>query len=140
VGEGGQIVSSADKPKRPRRKKSAEGVASPEAGKAKRAPRARTRQPKASRVLVQAKGEQAFWVWCGPTISDLRELRDALDSSLSDEQFAHHVGPDRNDFARWVDEVLGDPECARALGQVATREEAVRVIEASLATYGKGPD
>ena len=85
--------------------------------------------------LVQAPPDKAFWVNGGPVITDLQQLREALAREISDEQFVHHVTGDKNDFARWVEEVLGDTQCARALREARSRTEALRVTEGTLAPH-----
>lgn len=125
-------MNSEEKPKRQRRKKAA-GEAAPAETEGTARPARRKKPGKAqAQVLVQAPADKVFWLWCGATIASLRELRDALESGMSDEQFAHHVGPGRNDFVRWVEEVLGHPECARALREASTRKDAARAVGASL--------
>jgi len=85
-------------------------------------------------VLVDAPPDQCFWVNFGPVVKNLRELRDAL-ADMSEEQFAHHVGQGRNDFANWVAAVLSDEECAKALRRLHKRQSALKVIEERLAKY-----
>lgn len=86
------------------------------------------------RALVDAPPDRCFWVNFGPVLKNLRELRDAL-HSISDEQFAHHVAADRNDFASWVEAVLDDAACAKALRRAKTRHAALQAVEASLTAY-----
>ena len=103
--------------------------ATPTAAKPRRtsAPRARRARP-----LVTAPPDKCFWVHYGPVLKDLRELRDALERRISDAQFAHHVGPDRNDFANWVDHVLAEKTCARALRRAHSVSDALHAVETSL--------
>jgi hypothetical protein len=98
-----------------------------EAGPAK-PPRKRS----AKTALAEAPPDKCFWVNGGPILKNLRELCDALAQSISDEQFAYHVGGDRNDFARWVEEVLGDATCAKALRRARTRQAARQALAARL--------
>ena len=97
------------------------------------APAPRRRARRARRRLIEAPPEQCFWVNFGPVLKNLRELRDALTAGMSDAQFAHHVGAGRNDFAAWVEGVLHEPQCARALRRARTRAAAGRAVEAALA-------
>ena len=90
-------------------------------------------QATAESHLVEAPPDKAFWVNRGPVLTDLRQLRDALARDISDEQFGHHVTEDRNDFAMWVEEVLGNAECANALRHARSRNEALRATEDILA-------
>lgn len=86
--------------------------------------------------MVDAPPEKCFWVNFGPVLKNLRDLRDALARGISDAQFAHHVGPGRNDFASWAEIVLDDAACAKALRHAKTRRAALRAVEASLVIYG----
>ncbi len=61
-----------------------------------------------------AEGEKAFWVNFGPIIHSLEELATAL-QRMNEKTFNHHVTKDRNDFARWVEEVLNDSALAKKL-------------------------
>jgi hypothetical protein len=90
------------------------------------------RKRAAAVVLADAPPDKCFWVHCGPILKNLRELREALVDSISDEQFAYHVARERNDFAVWVEEVLGDATCAKALRRARTRRAALRAVAARL--------
>jgi hypothetical protein len=95
------------------------------------APRRRRATP-AAPVLAQAPPDKCFWVNYGPILKDLRDLRDALNGGMSDIQFAHHVGAGKNDFAAWVEQVLGDAACAAALRKARTPAAALRAVDARL--------
>lgn len=98
--------------------------------------RPRTTAAKRTRnSLVQAPPGKQFWVNHGPVLSNLRELRDLLAGGLSDVQFAHHVGAGKNDFARWVEDVLEDATCAASLRRTRTRAATLRAVERALARY-----
>ena len=99
----------------------------------KRAPRA-AKAKKESRPLVVAVGDSCFWVNNGPVVKDLRELHDAF-WTMTPEQFSHHVGPERNDFAIWTMEVLADPDTANMLDEVETPEDAARIVGEALQEY-----
>ena len=97
-------------------------------------PAKRKRKVAAARALVDAPPDRCFWVNFGPVLKNLRELHAAL-AHISEAQFAHHVGAGRNDFADWVEGVLDDVTCAKALRRAKTRASAVRVVEKHLAAY-----
>jgi len=82
---------------------------------------------KAKKQLVHAEGEICFWVNNGPVLKNLNELYEAL-MSMNDETFAHHVGDDRNDFAKWVDEVLQDPDLAKKLVKCKNPSSMLKVV------------
>lgn len=83
-----------------------------------KAPTKRGGVTKQKRVLARAEGAQCFWVTNGTILSDLVELRDALEH-MEDEIFSYHVKGKRNDFANWIEFVLGDTELAAALRKTA---------------------
>ncbi|MEM4755894.1 MAG: hypothetical protein QW594_02065 [Candidatus Woesearchaeota archaeon] len=55
-----------------------------------------------------------FFVVNGFLLRNLRDLREAL-AGISPEVFAHHVTAQRNDFANWIEDIIGDKELAAAL-------------------------
>lgn len=75
-----------------------------------------------------APPDQCFWVNEGPVVKDVAELRQAL-REMTEEQFRYHA-MDRgvNDFAKWMDEVLGHCMCAAKVAKAKTRESAVRAL------------
>ena len=98
----------------------------------RKTPARRTPRPKVQRTpIAEAPPDQCFWVNFGPVVKNLQELRDAL-ATMSDEQFAHHVGPGKNDFANWVDHVLGHTACAQALRRAKTKRGALKAVETQL--------
>lgn len=84
--------------------------------------------------LVRAEGDQCFWVHEGPILSDLSDLHSAL-SVMTSYQFNHHTEGERNDFANWVEFVLGEQELADALRRSHSRTGCVRVVKQSLAKF-----
>lgn len=78
--------------------------------------------------LVDASTLQCFWFHFGPIVKNLGELRDALDT-ISDELFLYHVNKERNDIAKWVQEVFGDEALATKLIRVRTRRGALTALE-----------
>lgn len=89
---------------------------------------------KSKRVLVSASGEQCFWVNNGAIISNLLELRDALDR-MTDDVFGYHVTRGKNDFADWVEYVLGDTELAGKLRSAKKPKSARTVVVSRLKIY-----
>ncbi|HEU4677525.1 MAG TPA: hypothetical protein VFS75_02295, partial [Candidatus Paceibacterota bacterium] len=69
---------------------------------------------KAKRVLARAEGAQCFWVTNGAIISTLVDLSNLL-GEMETSVYRYHVTKDKNDFADWVEFVLGDRELALAL-------------------------
>lgn len=88
---------------------------------------------KSKRKMVSAPLEKCFLVHNGPAILNLQELEEAL-RLMSNEQFMYHTAGE-NHFAQWVDQVLGDAPCAKALSRVKTRTGTATVVVRYLKAY-----
>jgi len=77
--------------------------------------------------LADVPADKEFLSHDGKILKNLEELSTAL-REMSDETFAYHVTPDRNDFGKWVQEVVGDYELATQLRIARTRVEAFEVV------------
>lgn len=84
--------------------------------------------------LTAAEGEQCFWCTNGQVLSSLVELRDAL-AEMEDAVFAHHVQKERNDFANWIEYVLGDAELAESIKKAQKPRTARMVVVRRLKLY-----
>lgn len=81
----------------------------------------------AQRRLGDVPDDKRFWCQDGKAIRNLRELRKAL-IDISDVTFNHHLSEGRNDFSRWIREVVGDERLANELAKVRSRLKASQVI------------
>ncbi|MBI3051642.1 hypothetical protein HYY74_04235 [Candidatus Woesearchaeota archaeon] len=88
------------------------------------------------RYLTDCSPECAFWVNNGPILKNLQELSEAL-RHMQDDQFVHHVNREKNDFCKWIDEVIGDHHLAAALGKARTRTATLKKVNERLAALGK---
>lgn len=70
--------------------------------------------------------EQYFGLHDGPFLKDLYDLEYSL-SAMTREQFRHHTADGRNDFATWVEDVVGERELGRQMRE-ATDREALRGV------------
>ncbi|OGG47658.1 hypothetical protein A3D66_01100 [Candidatus Kaiserbacteria bacterium RIFCSPHIGHO2_02_FULL_50_9] len=94
-----------------------------------------TRKASSPRKLTHAASSESFWVCSGLILGDLRALQSALSSGMNDAIYAYHVNRGRNDFAKWVSEVLKDQHCARALQKAKNRAGAARAVAIALKEY-----
>lgn len=96
-----------------------------------------TRKTRANREalpLRYADDAQSFWAVNGEVLNSLVALRDALER-MDAKTFRYHVRDDQNDFALWVDEVLGDGTCAAELAHCTTPSKAKTVVVRRLRSY-----
>lgn len=84
--------------------------------------------------LVVVDDGRAFWLHQGAVLKDLLGLHDAL-RVITDEQFKHHVNAMKNDFAAWVEAVLGDKKAASEMRKALTIGAMTRSVEKALAQY-----
>jgi hypothetical protein len=91
------------------------------AAKAKPAPA----QKAAAKV---AEGHHRFFVSNGHVLTRLDDLTAEL-GSIDEAAFSHHVSAEKNDFAQWVQDVLGDKALAGKLKKAATREKMLAALK-----------
>lgn len=103
-------------------------------GNLKQLSKAPPRKPKRPRLLVKADGQFRFWVFKGPSLSDLRDLKAALEI-MTDEQYSYHVNGQKNDFASWVSAILHNPTCAADLITAKDQHEASSIVAKALQSY-----
>lgn len=61
----------------------------------------------ARKYLADCAPEKCFWVNNGPVLKNLDEFSNIL-PELSDSTFSQHVNQDKNDFSRWIIDVIED--------------------------------
>ncbi len=81
----------------------------------------------AKKLLGDVESEQSFWVNNGPIIRNLKEFAAAV-RKLKPEQFMHHVNKEKNDFAKWVEEVIGDKMLAQKIKALKTKDSVAKAI------------
>ncbi len=81
----------------------------------------------AQRVLKHVPDEKRFYCHDGRILSNMYELKDALES-MSVHSYKHHVTSEKNDFARWVREVLVDDKLATDLAKAVDAQDAARIV------------
>lgn len=81
----------------------------------------------AKRIVSNTPPNKAFWVNNGPVIRSLAELSAAA-KKLAPAQFMHHANKDKNDFAKWVEEVVRDPVLAKSVKLAKTKDELATAV------------
>jgi hypothetical protein len=82
----------------------------------------------AAKILSDVPAEKCFWANNGWIIKNLKELPIALEN-MSDETFVYHVNKGKNDFAKWIDDVIGDKELAKGIGKIGKKNTMIVRIE-----------
>lgn len=84
--------------------------------------------------LVYSQNEESFWISDGQILNSLVSLKEAF-ASMDKTVYAHHVTPSKNDFAEWVEQVLGDASCAKSLRAAKTPASAKTAVVKHLKNY-----
>jgi hypothetical protein len=87
----------------------------------------RINREEARRRLADVPDAKRFWCNDGKIIKNIQELGMSL-SNMSDGTYRYHRGGGKNDFSKWVREVIGDAELAEELGRAESPEQAGRVV------------
>lgn len=77
--------------------------------------------------LSDAPADKVFRCHDGRVIKNLDELSVAL-REMSEDTFRYHVTADKNDFSKWVEDVIGDHEISVELKNCSTRSQAGKVV------------
>lgn len=88
----------------------------------------------ATKTPVIAEGYTAFWVNNGPILEHLQDLMNAL-ADMDETTFRHHAEGEQNDFTVWVNDVLGEGECASELAKAKTSKSAYNTVKKFVAFY-----
>jgi len=81
----------------------------------------------AQRVLRSVDDVKRFHGHDGEILNNIYELKAAL-GKMHNAAYRHHVTEEKNDFARWVREVLGDDKLAGDLAKCEDQKEAFRIV------------
>jgi hypothetical protein len=73
-----------------------------------------------------------FRCWDGWILRNLRELRDAM-VAMENESYVHHVTEQKNDFSRWIRDVIGDDKLATDLEKSASKSQAGKAVSSRIA-------
>jgi hypothetical protein len=90
----------------------------------------------ATKYLADVTGEYVFWCNDGTVFKNMRELRDGL-ANMSEETYAYHVSTDKNDFSRWVRDVIKDENLAAELQSSISRTEATKRVGTRVAKLSR---
>lgn len=82
---------------------------------------------KAGNFLRDVPPENCFWCCDGRVLKNLYELSQAF-NEMTDETFNYHVNEDKNDFATWIKEIIGDKKLVADLVKARNRKVASRKV------------
>ena len=83
------------------------------------------------KFLDNVKPENNFILNNGFVIKSIPELANVLDE-LDDNVFYHHVNNERNDFANWIQNCIGDSVLVNRIRKISTKDELVDLLNARI--------
>lgn len=86
------------------------------------------KQPYPRKFLRSVSPENSLWIINGNIVKSLRELLKQL-KRMNDDVFRYHVNKDRNDFYKWVKEIIGDFPLARGVKKAKNRHRVIKLIK-----------
>ena len=87
----------------------------------------------AQKFLSKVPEEYVFWCYDGSIFRDMKELAEGL-VTMSEEVFAYHANPEKNDFSNWIRDVIKDEKLANDLAQSTSKVQAAGCVATRL-TY-----
>jgi hypothetical protein len=72
---------------------------------------------------------QFFYVCDGQVLKSIGDLKGSLSNDMSDEAFRFHCNTERNDFASWIMDVMGNKKLSKSISKVKTRTGMLKKIK-----------
>ena len=94
------------------------------------------RGSRTEKLLAKVPEESIFRCHDGRTSKDMKELAEGL-VSISDDTFAYHVNSEKNDFSKWVRDVIRDEKLASDLAKATNRTQAIGYVTARLVALSR---
>jgi len=70
-----------------------------------------------------------FYVCDGQILKSVEDLAGSLKHDMSDEVFNSHCNAEKNDFANWITEVIGDKKLSKNISRIKTRKGMLKKIK-----------
>ena len=83
------------------------------------------------KVAIKAEGPARFWDKDGRILSDLKDLKKALEE-MAEETYSFHASKAKNDFAKWTEEVLKNKKVATELKKAKNRLDALKKVASEI--------
>ena len=78
-------------------------------------------------MFTDVQPQYHFWVCDGKVLKNIQELQSAL-KQMSNETYSYHANNEKNDFANWVNDILGNADLAQKLRSARSEQEAAKAV------------
>lgn len=83
------------------------------------------------KTIANVPLEKAFWFCNGKVAKNLKEFS-AILGKISLNEFAYHCNAQKNDFAKWINDVFGKKTLAKAIAKSKTAKEIVKKVKSTI--------
>ena len=80
------------------------------------------------KYLAKVPDNMVFWCHDGQVFNDIEDLIEGFDV-MSDDIFEYHANEDKNDFACWIMDVIGDETLSKDIKKARNKSEAKKVTQ-----------
>ncbi|MDO8532791.1 MAG: hypothetical protein Q7T26_11645 [Dehalococcoidia bacterium] len=95
-----------------------------------------TRKTRLPRWLADVPSDKVFYCCSGEVYRNERELEAGL-ARMTEDYFVYHVNSEKNDFSKWVQDVIDDGYLAGRLAVCQSRTLALQIVSERLAMLDK---
>jgi len=72
---------------------------------------------------------QYFYVCDGEVLKSVEDLAGSLEHQMSDDTFRYHCNTEKNDFANWVSEIIGDKKLSKTIAKAKSKEAMLNKLK-----------
>ncbi len=95
-----------------------------------------TLKQKAKSLLADVPEEYVFKCCNGHVLHNMRELGEEL-KTMSDEDYTFHANVEKNDFAKWVKDIIRDTTLAKNLQKSQNQVQANKWVSSRIVTLSQ---
>lgn len=89
-----------------------------------------------SQFLLDVSSEKAFWCNDGKIFLNLQDLEKGM-KKMSSKIYRYHANPEKNDFAIWIEDSIGDKTLSSNIKKADTKEKALSILKKRIQTLLK---
>jgi len=82
----------------------------------------------ASAYLADVSADKYFWVNNGGVLKNMCELLAGLEE-MDERTYSFHANSAKNDFSKWVEEIIGDKKLSNELGMAKDKKSAADKVK-----------
>ena len=82
----------------------------------------------AKKLLADVPEYRFFWCNDGRIFRNMRDLSDGL-ASMSADTFAYHLNAEKNDFSKWVFDVIEDEKLAEDMEKSTSQRDVAKTVK-----------